>query len=195
MTKNKLLNVGIITCKLLRLFQIVVFVILVSIFVHFQISPSTYKDVDINTKINNSSSISFNKSSSYKIHIDGKAPGDSDIFRFINLKTRSLYFNFVKLSIILILSFLCVKEFQKVIESVKEIKTFQERNVSSFRRIGKYLLISFILVSYSSFTFQQGGTSSFYISFELLIIALLAYIMAEIFKEGNKLSEENKLTV
>jgi len=195
MTKNKLLNVGIITCKLLRLFQIVVFVILVSIFVHFQISPSTYKDVDINTKINNSSSISFNKSSSYKIHIDGKAPEDSDIFRFINLKTRSLYFNFVKLSIILILSFLCVKEFQKVIESVKEIKTFQERNVSSFRRIGKYLLISFILVSYSSFTFQQGGTSSFYISFELLIIALLAYIMAEIFKEGNKLSEENKLTV
>lgn len=93
------------------------------------------------------------------------------------------------------MSFLCIKEFQKVIESVKEIKTFQERNVSSFRRIGKYLLISFILVSYSSFTFQQGGTSSFYISFELLIIALLAYIMAEIFKEGNKLSEENKLTV
>jgi len=79
MTKNKLLNIGIITCKLLRLFQIVVFVILTSIFVHFQISPSTYKDVDINTKINNSISISFNKSSNYKIHIDGKAPEDSDV--------------------------------------------------------------------------------------------------------------------
>lgn len=194
MTKNTLLNIGIFICKFLRLLQIIVFVILTGIFVHFQISPSSYKNVDIDTKINNSG-ISFKKSSSYKIHVDGQVPKDSDVFTFNNIKTGSLYFNFMKLSIILILGFLCIKEFQKVIESVKEIKTFQKRNISSFRRIGKYLLIIFILVSYSSFTFQQGRTTGFYFSFELLILSLLAYIMAEIFFEGNKLSEENKLTV
>ena len=194
MTKNTLLNIGIIICKFLRLFQIVVFVILTGVFVHLQISPSTYKNVDIDFN-SNTRGISIKKTSSYKIHVDGQVPEDSDVFTVNNIKTSSLFFNFIKLSIILILGFLCLKEFQKVIESVKEINTFQKRNVSSFRRIGKYLLIIFILVSYSSFTFQQGGTSGFYISFEFLILALLAYIMAEIFMEGNKLSEENKLTV
>jgi len=194
MTKNTLLNIGIIICKFLRLFQIAVFVILTGVFVHLQISPSTYKNVDIDFK-NNARGISIKKTSSYKIYVDGQVPEDSDVFTVNNIKTISLFFNFIKLSLILILSFLCLKEFQKVIESVKEIKTFQKRNVSSFRRIGKYLLIIFILVSYSSITFQQGGTSGFHISFELLILALLAYIMAEIFMEGNKLSEENKFTV
>jgi len=134
-------------------------------------------------------------SKSYKIHVDGKVPEDSEVFTLNKLKYSSLYFNFIKLSIVLLFSFLCVKEFQNVIESVKEINTFQKRNVSSFRRIGKYLLVIFILMSYSSFTFQQGGTSGFYISFTVLILSLLAYIMAEIFKEGNKLLEENILTV
>jgi len=194
MKKNTLLNIGIIICKFSRISHIVIFLMLVGLFVHYQISPSSYKNVDFNTKMSNSG-ISIKKYSSYKIHVNGKVPEDSEVFTFNKLKYSSLYFNFIKISIVLLFSFLCIKEFQKIIESVKEIKTFQQRNVLSFRRIGKYLLIIFILMSYSKLTFQQGGTSGFYIPFELLILSLLAYIMAEIFKEGNNLSVENKLTV
>jgi len=194
MTKNTLLNIGIIICKFLRLLQVVILVILTGVFVHLQISPSNYKNVDIDFK-NSTRGISFKTTSSYKTHVDGQVPEDLDVFTVNKLKTSSLFFNYIKLSLLLVMSFLCLKEFQKVIESVKEIKTFQKRNVSSFRKIGKYLLIIFILVSYSSFTFQQGGTSGFHISLEFPILALLSYIMAEIFMEGNKLSEENKLTV
>lgn len=208
MTKNTLLNTGIIICKLLRLFQIIAFIILTAVFVHLQISSSTYKNIyieDMNLKNNNVSNI--NEASSFvinlgssKIYVGTEVTEGSEVLSINNIKTSSLIFNFIKLSAILFLSFLCLKEFQKVIESVKEIKTFQKRNVSSFRSIGKYLLIIFILVSYSSISFQQGGTnsldaSSFNISFELPILALLAYIMAEVFKEGNMLSEENNLTV
>ena len=193
MTKNTLLNIGIIICKFLCLFYIVIFLVLTGLFVHFQFSPSSYEDVS--SKMDTSSVFKTSISKSYKIHVDGKVPEDSEVFTLNKLKYSSLYFNFIKLSIVLLFSFLCAKEFQNVIESVKEINTFQKRNVSSFRRIGKYLLVIFILMSYSSFTFQQGGTSGFYISFTVLILSLLAYIMAEIFKEGNKLLEENILTV
>ena len=82
-----------------------------------------------------------------------------------------------------------------MIESVKELKTFQETNVLSFRKIGKYVLIIFIITCYSALTFQNGRISGFYFTPNLLILSLLAYIMAEIFKEGNNLEEENKLTV
>ena len=194
MTKNTLLNIGIIICKFLRLFYIVIFLILTGIFVHFQFSPSSYENIDFKAKINDSG-IFLKSSTSYKIHVDGKIPEDSEVFILNKLTYSSLYFNYIKLAVILLLGFLSITEFQKIIESVKEIKTFQKRNVSSFRRIGKYILIIFVLGSYSSYTYQLGGTSGFYFSFNLLILALLAFIMAEIFKEGNLLLEENQLTV
>lgn len=194
MKKNTLLNIAIIICKFFRLIYIVIFLMLTGLFVHSQISPSSYKNLDFNSKINEYD-FSMNSYSTDKIIVNGVTPEDSEVFTFDKLKYSSLYFNFIKFALVLFCSFLCLKEFQNVIESVKEIKTFQKRNVSSFRRIGKYLLVIFILMSYSSFTFQQGGISSFHISFTLLILSLLAYIMAEIFKEGRKLSEENKLTI
>lgn len=81
------------------------------------------------------------------------------------------------------LIYLCVKEFQKVVESVKEIKIFQKVNVSSFKKIGKYLLIISVLIGYSFFTFQGGGKSSFHIPFIPLILSLLACIVTEILKK------------
>ena len=194
MTKNYLLNAGIIICKLIRWFYVLILIILTGLFVHFQISPSTYKDVDF-TLNSDRTGISLRTVNTYKIHEDGKVPEDSEVFAIDELTMGSLYFNYLKVALVMLLGFLCVKEFQKVIESVKGIKTFQRRNVSSFRRIGQYLVVIFFLMSYSSFTFQQGGMSGFYLSFELLILSLLAFIMAEIFKEGNNLLEENELTV
>ena len=194
MKKNTLLNIAIIICKFFRLIYIVVFLMLTAIFVHYQISPSSYKNLDFNTNINEHG-FSMNSFSTDKIIVDGFTPEGSEVFTLDKLKISSLYFNYIKFTIILFFSFLGIKEFQNIIESVKEIKTFQKRNISSFRRIGKYLLVIFILTSYSSITFEQGGISRLNITFTLLIPTLIAYIMAEIFKEGSKLSEENKLTV
>lgn len=194
MKKNSLLNIAIIICKFFRLFYVVAFIILTGFFIHFQISPSSYKNIDFETKINEYK-FSVNTTTTNKILVNGISPDDTEVFTLDKLKFSSLYFNYIKLSIVFLFSFLCIKEFQNVIESVKEIKTFQKRNISSFTRIGNYLLVIFILMSYSSISFEQGGISRLYISFTFLILSLLAYIMAEIFKEGSKLLEENKLTV
>jgi len=194
MTKNTLLNIAIVICKFLRLFYITIFIILSGLFVHYQISPSTYKNIDVKANLNNIEGF-VTTFKSDKIHVDGKVPEDSEVFTLNQVKYSSLYLNFVKLSIVIFLSFLCIKEFQKIIESVKEIKTFQNRNIASFRKIGKYLLVIFVLISYTSITFEKGGFSGVSISFNLLFLALLAFIMAEIFKEGNNLSEESKLTI
>lgn len=194
MTKNSLLNIGIGICKFFRIFSIIAFVILAILLVHYQINPSSYENVEINSKMNNSV-LYIKWSTSTVIKVNDEVSDNSNPFVLSKLKSSSLYFNLLKVFLIMLFFFLNLKEFQKIIESVKEIKTFQERNVLSFRRIGKYMLIIFVLMSYSSFNFQQGHFSSFQISFGLLILSLLSYIMAEVFKEGNNLYEENKLTV
>ena len=194
MTKNTLLNIAIVICKFSRILCVVVFLILTGAFVHYQINPSSYENSNFKTNINDSATF-FKITSTDKINVDGEVLEDSDVFAFSKLKTSSLYFNYIKLSVVLYLIFLCVKEFQNLIESVKEIKTFQKRNISTFKKIGKYFLILTVLMSYTSYTYKEGNISSFQLLPTPLILALLSYIMSEIFKEGYKLSEENKLTV
>ena len=195
MTKNTLLNIGINLCRFSRIAYIVAFIGLTGLFVHCQISPSSYESYNINVP-SKSTDFNFYYYSTTKItELGSEAPKDEDVFTLDQLRYDSLYFNYIKISLILILSFISIKEFQKVIESVKEIKTFQKRNVSSFRKIGKYAAIIALLTSYSAYTFELGRISSFEISFSLFILSLTMFITSEIFKEGNQLFEDNKFTV
>lgn len=189
MTKNRLLNIAITLCKFIRLIYIVLFLVLTIGFIHFQINPDAYKDAKYGY---NSSGISFNKSTKWKV---SGAGDDKDVYTLNNIKITSLYFLYFKLSTVLVLVFLSVKEFQKVVQSVKNIQTFQINNAISFNRIGKYILAIFLLTSYNSIRFQQGGFSGFQVSITPLILMILAFIMSEIFKEGNSLKAENDLTI
>ena len=83
----------------------------------------------------------------------------------------------------------------KIMESVRSLKTFQNLNVQSFRKIGTYCIAITIL---NLITYLDLGTftqQSLYIETTPLIIGLFAFILAEIFKEGNHLMQENELTV
>jgi len=194
MKKNTILNIAIIICKSLRLFYVLIFFAITVIFVHYQISPSSYKG--LNLKINNSfndNNFSFSKSD--KINVDGKTPLDAEVFRIDKLEFTSFLFNYIQLSLIFALYFLCTKEFQNIIESVRKINTFQKENSRSFKKIGKYLLLLFFITGYTSYKFELGGINGFNISFTLLIFTLVTYIMSEVFKEGERLKTESELTI
>lgn len=195
MTKSKLLNIGIVMCKFTKVIFVLLFLLLAGVFVHYQINPTSYKNVDINLEKASSGSILGLTTRYYNTAAGKKLPTDAEIYTFDKLEFSSLCFNFIKYAAILFFSFMCIRAFQNVIESVKEIKTFQKRNISSFRNIGKYFLIISALSSYYSYTFVEGGIRGIYISYMYITLALVAYIMAEVFSEGNRLSEENELTV
>ena len=82
-----------------------------------------------------------------------------------------------------------------VINSIKSLETFQKQNVAAFRRIGQ-MFIGLFLVGILGVQFIDTGYHvSFHFNFVPLLGTLAAYILAEIFKEGNRLMEENKLTI
>lgn len=198
MTKNTLLNVAILICKLSRLINIVVFITMTGFFIHFQINPSAYRKIDFNNFLieKHPAGLEFTHVTKSKFSINNeKAPEDSEIYKMDKLTTDSSLFFYLEVTLYLVLSNLCFKEFQNVLESVKNINTFQERNVASFRKIGKYLSVIFILSSYSWLNFKNGDIKSFSFSITLPCLIILSFIMAEIFKEGSRLSEEVNLTV
>ncbi len=134
------------------------------------------------------------------IHIETESSVGEKILNKENQKlsawnTSSLYFNYFKFSAILIFLFLSFHQFKKILKSVRKLKTFHQTNVTAFKKIGNYCLFVGALSVFSYWEFGDVAKVSFSIPFNILFIALISFILAEIFKEGNNLMEENKLTV
>jgi hypothetical protein len=165
-----------------------------TLLIHIQVDRDSYNAFDF--QINMEESPGWGITTKNKWRLDGEvAPEDDQVFTLDKLTTGSLFILFTKYSIILVLVFLSAKEFQRVVESVKKIQTFKIGNVKSFMRLGKYFFVLFLLFSVSVFDFEQGRISIISIAFLPLVLMLLAFVMAEIFKEGNQLSEDNELTI
>jgi len=197
MTKNRLLNVAILICKLFKLIYIIVFIIITGIFIHFQVNPSAYKNFDFNDfSIENDTNLKFKyETKSTFTYNNEKMPEVDEIYKIEKLTGASSFFLYIESALCIFLGFLCLKEFQNVLESVKKINTFQEGNVTSFRKIGKYLSMIFIVSSFSMLNYRNGEIMSFNFTITLPCLIMFSFIMAEIFKEGSMLSEEVNLTV
>ena len=105
------------------------------------------------------------------------------------------YLIYVQLFTIFILTWLAIKEVRKVIRSLQQLHTFQDYNVIAFRKIGLYFLINFVLSCFSFFIVGKTVELTFDFDIYFATLAVTSYILAEIFKEGNRLQEEHQLTV
>lgn len=184
MTKNNLLNIAIVICKVLQGFYILGFLILTLVFIHVQVDGGFYHDKIISIEKEN---LTYNDS----VTLTSENRGQT----LDQMSTTTLYLTYMKYCCVLALLFLAIKEFQKIIKSVQNLTTFQNENFKSFRRIGQYGFVYFLVTSFYSYDFNHVRSSGFIISLTPLIVMLFAFIMAEIFKEGSLLREEKELTI
>jgi hypothetical protein len=189
MNRNSLLNIANFFCQFFKFLIGITMIIITLVFIHFQFDRGFYNEWKVDKP--EMDSIVFIESET----LIGKKTGNGQELKFTDWKIASLYFNYLKLTGILVLIYLAIYQFQKVLHSVKKLETFHQTNVDAFKNIGYYCLLITALSVFSYWDFESYSTISFSVSLEILLIALIAFILAEIFKEGNNLMEENKLTV
>lgn len=190
MKKNNLLNFCILLCKGFCVLQVAAFVALTVAFIHFQVNPDYY---DFKPAKFSSGDAMFSYSFTEKWSAQ-PSPDNSEL-SLNQITVFSLYLNYLQFSLMILFTFLSVREFVKVVTSVTRIETFRISNIYSFRKIGKYLLIVFILSGFSVIHFKEATFRSYSLHLMPLMLMIFSYIMAEIFREGNNLSEENQLTI
>ena len=194
MTKNTLLNITIWMTRLLKIVLVIAAIGITSLFVYAQIDKDTFANEEIVLKANPSIvRISNIYTTVWKLDTD--ADYDQKPYTFGKLKIVSLYLNFFKGVIIAILMFVILRAFEKIMLSVKTLKTFSKSNVKLFRHIGIAIILVTALTSYTVLRFENGDQTIVHVSLTPVIYTLLAFIMAEIFKEGDILREENDLTI
>lgn len=195
MTKNTLLNIVISVSRLLKIMLILAAIGLTGLFVYAQINKEAFADQELILSAD-PSVLGLTTTSSTVWMADTEATVyDLKPYTFGKLNPVSLYINYFKWLIIMALMFLIFRAFEAVMLSVKTLNTFSNGNVKRFRHIGVYIIFVTILTSYTVLRFENGDQSSSYVSFTPVICTLLAFIMAEIFKEGEHLRAENDLTI
>ena len=189
MNKNSLLNIANFFCQLFKFSIAISIIIITIIFIHFQLDRSSYSEWKFEEPKNDSI-----------IHIETESyvsqkPQNEQIHYLSGWKIGSLYFNYLKITAILVFLYLSINQFRTVLKSVRKYETFHQTNVRAFKKIGSYCFLIFGLSIFSYWGFEDYSKSSISISLYILLIALIAFILAEIFKEGNNLQEENQLTI
>ncbi|MBU2928015.1 DUF2975 domain-containing protein [Winogradskyella psychrotolerans] len=195
MTKNTLLNIAIWVSRGLKILLIIAAVGLTGLFVYAQIDKDYFADEEIVLKANPGYlGVSTIVSDVWKDDTK-EAQFDSKPYTFGKLKTISLYINYFKVISVAVLLFLILRAFETIMLSVKTLHTFSNRNAKLFRTIGIYIIVVTILISYTVLRFESGSQTISHLSLTPVIYILLAFIMAEIFKEGENLRAENDLTI
>ena len=187
MNKNTLLNIASFICKLINFFLLFALIAITAVFMHLQIDREFYEGWKMEKPVKGKT-IQIEKTL-------GELENDPNSVYVTNWKTASLYFNYLKFTGILLFIFLAVREFNSVMKSVKNLKTFRKNNVRAFRRIGFYCIVIAGFSWFNYWDFTNYHRAGFQIDTNYLLLALLAFIFAEIFKEGNQLMEENQLTI
>lgn len=186
MKKNRLLDVTMLICNFLCLLLVIAFSFITFLVIYWHVNPDYFGSFKSNSL---QSTFGFTLTESWT------TASHKDPLAYKNIMPASLYFSYIHLSSIIILTFLALMKFNTIMKSVRLVQTFQKQNVKSFRMIGKYLLLIFLLSSFSIVVFEQGLFYGFVLNFTPLALMCVAFIMAEIFEEGNSLLEDNQLTV
>jgi hypothetical protein len=106
-----------------------------------------------------------------------------------------LIWTFFKMSSTILCSLLIVTQILKIIRSIKSLETFKQNNINAFRKIAMIFLVIFGLNIFDVTQNSEQLQMTFQLSLEHLLAAAACYILSEVFKEGNKLMEDNQLTI
>jgi hypothetical protein len=120
-----------------------------------------------------------------------------EILNFDEIRESSfnLVFFSIKAIVLIILFILSLESLIKIINSIKEISAFKENVVGQFTRIGVFMMICFVVTLFDVKSSATGMTVQFSLEFQYLLFGLVGFVLAEISREGNKLWEENQLTI
>lgn len=113
------------------------------------------------------------------------------------LATEMKWWILVRTSLFFVLSLMILLRAVALLQSILSGKTFYEENIHAFTQMARY---GMIMALFSAFNFSyhdqfdSGNTFdwSLDIPFSTLLFALACKVLAEIFKQGKLLSEENQ---
>lgn len=178
--KNKILRIATILAKVFLAMDVLLAGILLFLMISWAFGAGFFESISVE---HDASIFKFNT----KPALEGIPLSEYGSIQF--------YFICLQALVLTVLSFLIIQLSIKVINSIKSLETFRMENVNSFQKMGKLFMVWFF-VDIPSIV-QNAYTTSFSaeLGLKYIVFAIICFVLAEIFSEGNKLMEDSKLTI
>lgn len=112
-----------------------------------------------------------------------------------NLSSLMVVWLFIRTGIFFLLGYMIIKQVEKIMKSLESLSVFYRSNIESFQKIAKICIYIAILGCFNIFWVGEKFELNFTIPFFPLLASLSCFLLAIIFEEGLKLSEENKTII
>lgn len=187
---NRIISIALVVSKALIWVAIALFVAFTIMIIHWHFNPEAYAYIDVSKAFK----AGFGVNVDIKLSESSKNAAINAVW-MSELNHGMVYWIFIRSSFFLIISILILQKVIKVLQSIKSLKTFYKDNIIHFQQMAKLAFVAFLL---SCFNIDyHDGEYGFHLksAFGPLIFALACLVLAEIFKEGRRLLEDQKLIV
>ena len=191
MKKNLLLTLIDVWCKISAVLLVLGFLYLTSLLIIYHIAPDYF-----GTKYLNLAGLFGQVGYSVQsvFHLSEEAAALHP-FALKNIKPFSFYVIYLQFSAILCCCFMVFREGIKIINSVKQLESFQKGNAASLQKMGKYFLFIFLLSGFGFVVADHAHFMGLFFNFTAFSLMAASYTRAEIFKQGNVLQEDVQSTI
>ncbi len=111
------------------------------------------------------------------------------------LSPGMMYWLFFRISIFVALTILITRSALRIVHSIGSLKTFYQDNIRHLRTIALYGFIAFVFSTFNFLSFEGQSNLFLKTAFGPLVLSVGALVLAEVFREGKNLLEEQNLII
>jgi hypothetical protein len=190
MERNRIIVIAKGLCRFMQIFLILFALLFTGVLIHWHFSPESYALVVLP-----GAREGLGLGLDFRIISVSDAESPNNGVLLSQLSVGMLYWLYLRTLLLLSLTFLIFRSVLQILGSIESLKTFRQDNIVAFQKIGKYTLGIFVLTSFNIWIVPGDSNLNLTLAFGPLLIAVFALVMAEVFKEGNRLMEDSNLTI
>jgi len=186
---NRILQTASILGKLIIGLGVALFVLFFVALIYWHVQPSAFSMVDLQATLKAGFGVNGIRIYSNADSIPGNAVLMSEINQWL------LYWIFIRGLIFIVLTVLITLSALRIIRSIRSLRTFYRDNVRQFKRIAFYGFIAFFFSLFNISYLDGQFDLHLKTAFGPLVLAIGALVLAEVFKEGAQLLDDQKLII
>lgn len=180
MKRNNIVTGALVLTKIVQVMIVFIMAICIAAVIHWHFEPQAYDFVNLQ----NGYKVGFGVK-----EITMKDSG-TDSIMMNNASNGMIYWLVLRAFLFFIVTFIIIMHIQKILYSVKNIKTFYTSNILHLKKLGYLGIVLFILSCFNFYSYGDNTRVSLTFEFAPLFFAVGCFVLAEILHEGQLLQED-----
>jgi len=187
--RNHVIEAALFLCKIIFIVCVVMLSTFTIVLVYWYVDPSVFSRVDVTHNFGGGFGLD-----GFRVYTEGQVP-PADGLMLSQLSLLMVCWLYVKAAFFTTIVLLILRRITRILKSIHSIQSFYQENIAHFKAMAQYGFIAFAISCFDFMYWQDQFTISLNFAWGPLAFAVACLVLAEVFKEGRDLLEDQKSIV